>query len=141
MPRTCSGCRVAAAPPASACSTSRTRCAAPPPARTAATEAYLAATGADRERLGAEIAAASAQRGLRILGRTFARLALQQDRTSYLRFIPPAWTALQRDLRHPALSDLRRTLDGLLPEPDAAFLADLAARAGTCRGRDHAGPP
>ncbi len=106
----------------------------------AATDAYIAATGIDREALRAQIAAASVQRSLRILGRTFARLALQQGRTSYLRFIPPAWAALQRELRHPALADLRRTLDALLPAPDEAFVADLAARAGTLRGRDHAGP-
>ncbi len=105
----------------------------------AATDAYIAATGIDRDALTTRIAVASVQRSLRILGRTFARLALQQGRTSYLRFIPPAWAALQRELRHPALSDLRRTLDGLLPAPDDAVLASLAARAGTFRSRDHAG--
>lgn len=110
-------------------------------AMAAATDAYIAATGTDRDALAAQIAAASVQRSLRILGRTFARLALQQGRTSYLRFIPPAWAALQRELRHPALAGLSRTLDGLLPEPDAAFLADLAGRAGSLRGHDHAGAP
>ena len=107
----------------------------------AATDAYIAATGIDRDALTTQIAAASVQRALRILGRTFARLALQQGRTAYLRFIPPTWATLQRELRHPALADLRRLLDGLLPAPDAAFLADLSARAGTMRGRDHAGVP
>ncbi|WP_299653110.1 phosphotransferase [uncultured Jannaschia sp.] len=105
----------------------------------AATRAYLDASGANAETTATRIAICSVQRSLRIIGRVFTRLCLHSGRTSYLRFIPPTWAALQRELRHPALAPVRRALDGLLPEPDARWLADVEARAGTLHGRDHAG--
>ncbi|MCK0168839.1 phosphotransferase [Jannaschia sp. S6380] len=106
----------------------------------AATRAYLDRTGAAAEGVAARIAICSVQRSLRIIGRVFTRLCLHSGRTSYLRFIPPTWDTLQRELAHPALASLRRVLDGALPTPDAAWLADTASRAGTRDGRDHAGP-
>ncbi|WP_281826627.1 aminoglycoside phosphotransferase family protein [Jannaschia rubra] len=112
-----------------------------PAAQQAATGAYLAATGTDPDALAAQIAVCSVQRSLRIIGRVFTRLCLHSGRTSYLRFIPPTYATLQRELRHPALTEVRAVLDGHLPEPDAAWLSDTAARAGTLRGRDHAGAP
>ena len=108
-------------------------------ARAAALDAYLHATGLDADVLKARMAVCSVQRSLRIIGRVFTRLALHSGRTGYLRFIPPTWTAMQRELRHPALAELRILLDDLLPEPDAAWLADVEARAGDDAGRDHAG--
>ncbi|SFJ75595.1 aminoglycoside phosphotransferase family protein [Jannaschia pohangensis] len=105
----------------------------------AAVRAYLGATQADPDEVAARIAVCSVQRSLRIIGRVFTRLCLHSGRTSYLRFIPPTWVALQRELRHPALTDLRGVLDGLLPEPDADWIADKMARAGTLAGRAHAG--
>lgn len=107
-------------------------------ARRAALDAWLAATGADPETTGARLAVCSVQRSLRIIGRVFTRLCLRAGRTGYLRLVPPTWTALQRELRHPALAELRDVLDGALPEPDAAWLADTASRAGSMAGRDRA---
>ncbi|WP_339646961.1 aminoglycoside phosphotransferase family protein [Jannaschia helgolandensis] len=112
-----------------------------PRAAQAATTAYLDATDIDPEILHARIAVCSVQRSLRIIGKVFTRLCLHSGRTSYLRFIPPTWVALQRELRHPALDEVRALLVDLLPEPDAAWLADTAARAGTLYGRDRAGAP
>lgn len=111
-----------------------------PRAAEAALAAFLAATGADPDETRARIAVCSVQRSLRIIGRVFTRLCLHSGRTSYLRFIPPTWVALQRELRHPALSEVRAVLHGVLPEPDAAWLARTEAQAGTFAGRDHAGP-
>ena len=109
-----------------------------PMAVKAATEAYRSATGTPRDLLEARMAICTVQRSLRIIGRVFTRLCLHSGRTGYLRFIPPTWTALQRELRHPALADLRAELTPILPEPDARWLAEMRARAGTLRGRDHA---
>lgn len=112
-----------------------------PGAAEAATQAYLTATGADPDTTQARIAVCSAQRSLRIIGKVFTRLCLHSGRTSYLRFIPPTWVALQRELQHPALTEVRDLLTDLLPPPDAAWLADIKARAGTLQGHDHAGTP
>ena len=107
----------------------------------AATQAYLTASGADPETTRARLAVCSVQRSLRIIGRVFTRLCLHSGRTSYLRFIPPTWIALQRELQHPALTDVRAVLHGLLPVPDAGWIAATHARAGQFQGRDHAGAP
>lgn len=112
-----------------------------PAARAAAKDAFLAATDDDPAMVEARIAVCSAQRALRIIGRVFTRLSLQEGRTSYLRFVPPTWAILQADLHHPALSGVRAILDGILPEPDAAWQADMVARAGSRAGHPDAGPP
>ncbi|MFN3664350.1 aminoglycoside phosphotransferase family protein [Yoonia sp.] len=74
----------------------------------------------------AQLACLGAQRNLRILG-VFARLASQMGKTRYVAMIPRVWAQLQKDLRHPALTDLRMVVDDLLPAPDAAILARLRA--------------
>ena len=112
-----------------------------PAARDAARAAWLAATGTDPDAADHRLAVCSVQRSLRIIGRVFTRLCLHSGRTSYLRFVPPTWDALQARLRHPALAGLRSVLDGALPRPDAAWLASTAARAGTMAGRDRAEAP
>lgn len=111
-----------------------------PLAAESALAAFLAATGANPDETRARIAVCSVQRSLRIIGRVFTRLCLHSGRTSYLRFIPPTWVALQRELQHPALAEVRAVLDGVLPKPDATWLAQTEAQAGTFAGRDHAGP-
>ncbi|SDY27500.1 hypothetical protein SAMN05444004_10119 [Jannaschia faecimaris] len=112
-----------------------------PEAAEAATQTYLTATGVNAEDARARIAVCSVQRSLRIIGRVFTRLCLHSGRTSYLRFIPPTWIALQRELRHPALNEVRALLDGLLPTPDAGWLAATEAQAGQFRGLYHAATP
>lgn len=112
-----------------------------PAASDAARDAWLEATGLDPEAADHRLAVCSVQRSLRIIGRVFTRLCLHSGRTGYLRFVPPTWAALQARLRHPALAPLRELLDGALPEPDGAWLAGTAARAGTMAGRDRAEAP
>ena len=110
-----------------------------PEAVEAATAAWLDATGTDPEAARARIAVASVQRSLRILGRVFTRLCLHSGRDGYLRFVPRTWTALTREVRHPALARLA-PLVARLPEPDAARLAAIRAHAGRFEGHDRAEP-
>jgi aminoglycoside/choline kinase family phosphotransferase len=104
-----------------------------PAAQQAATAAFREATGLPEEALGTHIAAASAQRALRILG-VFARLCLRDGKTRYPDVIPATWAALQRDLRHPALAELRE-ICAALPAPDAARLDRIRAAAGRRAGQ------
>jgi hypothetical protein len=46
-------------------------------------------------------------------------------KTRYIPMIPRVWAQLQKDLAHPALSNLRDVVADLLPPPDAAVLARL----------------
>ena len=51
----------------------------------------------------------------RILG-TFARLALRDNKKRYLDFIPTVWLRLEENLKHPALSDLKKWFDKNITE-------------------------
>jgi aminoglycoside/choline kinase family phosphotransferase len=110
-----------------------------PAAQAAALDAWLSATGADPAATAHRVAVCSAQRSLRILGRVFTRLCLNAGRDGYLRFIPPTWAHLRRELAHPALEALRDVLS-VLPEPTAARLSAIRANAGRFRGAPHAEP-
>jgi aminoglycoside/choline kinase family phosphotransferase len=98
-------------------------------ARRAALTVWGEATARDAETVAAGVAICSAQRCLRILG-VFARLCLRDGKPRYVDFIPATWTALQSDLRHPALAGLRAAC-AALPAPEAARLDMLRAGAGT----------
>ena len=84
---------------------------------------FMAETGAGAD-FPAQLACLGAQRNLRILG-VFARLAVEMGKTRYIPMIPRVWAQLQKDLAHPALSDLRAAVSDILPAPDAALLARL----------------
>jgi N-acetylmuramate 1-kinase len=87
------------------------------PTTEAAMIARFSATSAcDPQVFAAEYATLGAQRALRIIG-IFARLCLADGKRHYLRLIPRVWGQLQRNLAHPALSDLRAICDRLLPTP------------------------
>jgi N-acetylmuramate 1-kinase len=77
--------------------------------------------------LGAACAVIGAQRALRIIG-IFARLCLVAGKPGYLDLIPRVWGHLQQNLAHPALVDLRRICDALLPEPDPEVLKRIKAQ-------------
>lgn len=70
-----------------------------------------------------------AQRALRILG-VFARLCLKSGKAGYLALMPRVWEQLQRNLAHPALSDLARVC-AVLPEPTSENLERIRAQCGT----------
>lgn len=106
-------------------------------ARHRATQVYIAATGRDGNDVDRGLAICSAQRCLRILG-VFARLCLRDGKTHYPDFIPRTWAALQRDLAHPALTNLRSVVEANLPAPTPTLLKALRARAGTLSGKSHA---
>ncbi|APX89811.1 hypothetical protein BV394_08865 [Brevirhabdus pacifica] len=93
----------------------------------AMTDRFLKATGFDRADFLRARDTLSAQRNLRILG-VFARLGLRDGKPHYLAFVPRVWNLLQRDLRHPALADLRASVERHLPEPTPDILKGLANR-------------
>ncbi len=74
-------------------------------AREAAIRAYLDRTGAEDAPFRRELAVLGALNAMRILGR-FAQLA-HEGKTKYAAFMPREWGHLARNLRHPALEDMR----------------------------------
>lgn len=97
-----------------------------PAIETASIARYLAATGLDEGRFRAAYALLGAQRNLRILG-IFTRLCVRDGKPRYLDFMPRVWGYVQRNLAHPALAPLARTLTGL-PAPDGATLDRIRRR-------------
>lgn len=83
---------------------------------------FITATGASD--FTASYAALGAQRALRIIG-IFARLCLKSGKPGYLPLIPRVWGQLQRNLGHPALADVARFCEELLPEPTPEVLARI----------------
>lgn len=91
---------------------------------------YLARTGADQISFMTAYAVLGAQRNLCILG-IFARLCLRDGKSHYVDLIPRVWAYVQRDLAHPALSELATVLAPLLPHPTPEFLEELKSRCAT----------
>ncbi len=86
----------------------------------AATAHYLAAmraqgTPVDEAAFRHEMAVMAAQRNAKIVG-IFARLYKRDGKPRYLAFLPRVWAYLERDLAHPALSDLRAWYDRVIPK-------------------------
>jgi hypothetical protein len=89
----------------------------------AMTARYLAAfPGTDRQAFLRSAAVLAAQRNCKILG-IFTRLWRRDHKPGYLRHIPRVWRLIERDLRHPALSEIRYWLDHHLP-PDTRRVPD-----------------
>ncbi|MEO0823263.1 MAG: phosphotransferase [Pseudomonadota bacterium] len=95
--------------------------------------------GPEAEAFRAAYAALGAQRNLKIVG-IFARLALRDGKPRYLALIPRVWGHLQRDLAHPALAPLAAAVSRLLPAPEPAVLARIAAGAGAAGAAGAARP-
>lgn len=96
---------------------------------TAMVRHFAAAKGTDLETFQASYAALGAQRALRILG-IFARLCLKDGKPRYTAMIPRVWDQLQRNLSHPALSELQAVCAKLLPAPTPETLQQLEAQCG-----------
>ncbi len=97
--------------------------------RQASLRHYLDRTGTDEGAFNAAFCTLGAQRNLRILG-VFARLSLRDGKRHYVDLIPRVWAHLQRDLSHPALTDLARKTEAL-PPPTPAILGKLKDLCGT----------
>lgn len=85
----------------------------------AATAHYLAAmraqgAGMDEPAFRRDMAVMAAQRNAKIVG-IFARLYKRDGKARYLAYLPRVWNYLERDLRHPALADLRAWYDRVIP--------------------------
>ena len=91
---------------------------------------FCTATHLNRHDFSAAYALLGAQRALRILG-VFARLSMQSGKPGYLVHAPRVWQQLQRNLAHPALSQLANLCDRLLPEPTPARLNRIKELCGT----------
>ncbi|KAF0137900.1 MAG: hypothetical protein FD152_17 [Xanthobacteraceae bacterium] len=88
---------------------------------------FADATGTNPKAFSAHYATLGAQRALRILG-VFVRLGLVGGKPRYLSLIPRVWGQLQRNLAHPALTDLRAVCDVLLPAPTPDLLQKIEAQ-------------
>jgi aminoglycoside/choline kinase family phosphotransferase len=89
---------------------------------------YLSQSGTDREAFVQAAATLSAQRNLKILG-LFTRLCRRDGKPRYVDCLPRVWEHLQRDLDHPALTDLRRFVARHVPAPDATVRTALMVPA------------
>ncbi|WP_111557945.1 tRNA (adenosine(37)-N6)-threonylcarbamoyltransferase complex ATPase subunit type 1 TsaE [Paracoccus sediminilitoris] len=101
-----------------------------PALETRAIDRYLAATGVDADAFRAAYALLGAQRNLRIMG-IFTRLCLRDGKPRYLDFMPRVWGYVQRNLAHPALTELAAQVNAL-PAPDADLIERIRARC-PCR--------
>lgn len=86
----------------------------------AATAHYLTAmkaqgTPVDETAFRREMAIMAAQRNAKIVG-IFARLYKRDGKARYLDLLPRVWGYLERDLSHPALSELRAWYDRVIPK-------------------------
>jgi N-acetylmuramate 1-kinase len=70
--------------------------------------------GLDREAFMADYAALAVLNEARILG-VFARLITRDGKPRYRQFLPRLWRHLERNLRNPALADLKRWFDTYVP--------------------------
>ncbi|GAA6209688.1 phosphotransferase [Cognatishimia sp. WU-CL00825] len=85
---------------------------------------YVAKSGSDPAEFDAAYHVLGAQRNLRIIG-VFARLCLHFGKPHYVDLIPRVWGLLERDLQHPALSDVAQQIKTDLPKPTAEILHRL----------------
>lgn len=92
---------------------------------------YVTATEADYASFRAAYALLGAQRNLRIMG-IFTRLCLRDGKDRYLDMMPRVWTAITRNLAHPALVPLAAALKDV-PAPTPEIIAAIRARCGTRR--------
>jgi len=77
-------------------------------------ERYLDQADADSEFI-ADYARLGAQRNAKIVG-IFTRLYKRDDKPRYLGFIPRVWTAMERDLAHPALGPVAEWFAANVPD-------------------------
>ena len=102
----------------------------PPDIEKAMLDHYIAATHQQSDAFAAAYHVLGAQRNLRILG-VFARLCVRDGKENYVDLIPRVWGLLQRDLSHPALTEVKQIVIKTLPAPDDSLLQSLKAKCAT----------
>jgi len=102
----------------------------PPKIEDAMIDRYIAATQSSPGSFRTAYAVLGAQRNLRILG-VFTRLCVRDGKAHYVDLIPRVWALLQRDLAHPALTDVATILSTALPQPTPAILQKVKDRCAT----------
>jgi len=95
---------------------------------------YLSARKSiDKKTFEAVYAILAAQRNCKIVG-IFARLAIRDDKTRYLNYLPRVWNHLEKGLSHPVLQPLKEWLQAVLPKelrkPSAFILNEKEAVVG-----------
>lgn len=95
-----------------------------PETRLIAERQFIDATDQTASAFGASFAVLGAQRALRILG-IFARLCLVSGKTGYLPMLPRVWGHLTENLQHPALADLAKLCELLLPPPSKTIISRI----------------
>lgn len=100
-----------------------------PATAAAVTARFAAASGRSAGTVAGACAALGAMRALRILG-VFARLCLRDGKPRYLALVPRVWGHLQQNLAHPALRDLARECERMLPPPTPENLRRIGERCG-----------
>ncbi len=87
-----------------------------PELETAMLERFLRARPRlDREAFLADYAALAALNAARILGPVFARQVVLFGRDKYRAFLPRTWRALERNLQHPGMAELKAWFDRNIP--------------------------
>lgn len=76
---------------------------------------YCKAAGVGSDDFLADYARLGAQRNAKIVG-IFTRLDQRDGKPKYLALIPRVWSALERDLAHPALAPVARWFDANIPD-------------------------
>lgn len=87
---------------------------------------YAHHAGIDDDDFIADYATLGAQRNAKIVG-IFTRLNARDGKPRYLAMIPRVWSALERDLAHPALEPVARWFDSNIPEELRAANGAFAA--------------
>ena len=87
---------------------------------------YCSAMGITGDDFAADYALLGAQRSAKIVG-IFTRLNARDGKPKYLSLIPRVWTALERDLAHPALEPVARWFDANIPAAIRAASGKVAA--------------
>ena len=88
---------------------------------------YIEQTGVSHRQFYKAYCTLGAQRNLKIIG-IFARLCLRDGKSNYIGLIPRVWKHLQKDLMHPALTDLQAWVQQHLPEPTPKTLMLISDR-------------
>jgi aminoglycoside/choline kinase family phosphotransferase len=101
----------------------------PPALERAMVDRYVGATGMDADAFRPAYAVLGAQRALRIIG-VFARLTLHFGKTHYLAYMGRVWGYLQRNLAHPALTELNHAVQAGLPAPTPERLQRMKDQCG-----------